>query len=348
MRVIFTTGKAIHLRLWKQLLLLTVALILLSGKLLFQPIVGLGKGTETEEASRQWVTDTIERFSDRIQESIEEVTELRAREATEQEELDTEALEDAEQEVLEGEAMGTFNRNVGTYLALVDQITDETPWLIRVNQTTCVVTIYRALTLEINTASRPLLTKRNLAELVRKRIIAGDSALSQEVETLAAGQPALIEDMQPEENLTVTVCIPVYACPCSVGSPGRETPCGTFYIQDHLRWHELNGPSWGQWCSHFAPSYLFHSLPYVRPNDPNSLEEDAYNQIGQPASHGCVRLTAVDAKYIFDHVPTGGQIEIFYGTEADDLLGKPDRPYVGEWTKGYDPTDPEYKPEAGQ
>ena len=276
--------------------------------------------SESEDLNRESkvenpVAEAIYRFGDRLQESFEEVSRLEREEAAQKEE-----------ELLERrKTMEKLNRNIGTYLTLTNMITDGTPWLIRVNQTTCVVTVYRVLTLETGSRqSYGLLTKQNLAELAAQRIIdTADEADSQ----------------------TVTVYVPVYACPCSVGSPGHETPTGTFYIQDHLRWHELVGPTWGQWCCHFAPSYLFHSLPYERPNDPGSLQEDAYNMIGQPASHGCVRLAAVDAKYIFDHVPTGGQIEIFYGTAEDDLFGKPERPFVGEWTRGYDPTDPEYMPE---
>ena len=144
---------------------------------------------------------------------------------------------------------------------------------------------------------------------------------------------------------TVAVYIPVFACPCSVGA-NNGTPDGTFTLQDHLRWHELVGPTWGQWCCHFAPSLLFHSLPYDRPNDPNSLQEGVYNQIGTSASHGCVRLVAVDAKYIYDHIPSGTKIEIFTGSAEQDPLGTPERPYIGEWNGTYDPTDPEFKPES--
>ncbi len=189
----------------------------------------------------------------------------------------------------------------------LSQITEETPWLIRVNQNTCTVTVYRVLEIKES-------------DIVAESNTDTGSAASQ------------------------TLYVPVYACPCSVGADGG-TPDGVFYIQDHLRWHELIGPSWGQWCCHFAPSYLFHSLPYNIPQDPNSMWDDVYNLIGRPASHGCVRLVAKDAKYIFDHAPTGATVEIFHGTPEDDPLGTPERPYVGEWDKHYDPTDPEYVPE---
>ncbi len=210
---------------------------------------------------------------------------------------------------------------------LLSLIKEDTPWKIRVNQGTCTVTIYRVVDVERNLNSSQ------------------ESANDEKAADYSSG---LVTDSDVSDEMsdagimyeTEQVLIPVYACPCSVGA-NNATPNGTFSIQDHLRWHELIGPTWGQWCCHFAPSYLFHSLPYERPQDPYSLQTDVYNYIGEAASHGCVRLTAIDAKYIYDHVPIGGEVEIFEGSEEDDPLGKPERPNVGSWEHSYDPTDPE-------
>ena len=96
-------------------------------------------------------------------------------------------------------------------------------------------------------------------------------------------------------------------------------------------------------------SYMMKTLRHIGAQvkliNANSIEIDAYNKLGTAASHGCVRLAAIDAKYIYDHIPSGSKVEIFVGTQADDPLGVPERPYVGEWDKYYDPTDPEYQPE---
>lgn len=141
---------------------------------------------------------------------------------------------------------------------------------------------------------------------------------------------------------TVTVyrgSTPVKAFACSVGLYG-STPTGTFTIRDHLRWHELNGPSWGQWCCHITYNILFHSIPYSSYRNKYSLPASAYNKLGRPASHGCIRLAAANAKYIYDHVPVGSKVVIFDGSSKNDPLGKPMPPYVGHWWKNYDPTDP--------
>ncbi|MDD3796008.1 MAG: L,D-transpeptidase family protein, partial [Lachnospiraceae bacterium] len=115
---------------------------------------------------------------------------------------------------------------------------------------------------------------------------------------------------------------PVKALTCSVGLYGA-TPLGTFSIQDKLRWHELNGPSWGQYCEHITWNILFHSVPCNRYRDPYSLPASAYNKLGSAASHGCIRLNVISAKYIYDNCPIGTRVTIFDGTSANDPLGKP-------------------------
>ena len=48
---------------------------------------------------------------------------------------------------------------------------------------------------------------------------------------------------------------------CSVGS---ATPVGTFHLQEKLRWHVLDGPSYGQYCTRIYKGFLFHSVWYYQ------------------------------------------------------------------------------------
>ena len=138
---------------------------------------------------------------------------------------------------------------------------------------------------------------------------------------------------------------PVKAFLCSVGA-GGATPDGTRYIGCKHRWWELDGPSWGQYCEHlvvnpgetFSP-YLFHSIPYNRYQDPRSLTAYSYNMLGQPASHGCIRLNVQAAMYIYNNVPVGTRVRIFHGTSANDPLGKPSLKTIPSY-QTWDPTDP--------
>ena len=131
---------------------------------------------------------------------------------------------------------------------------------------------------------------------------------------------------------------PVHSMYCSPGAATAKY-AGTHYLKDKLRWHELMGPSWGQYCEHITDSILFHSIPYQRAYDPSSMPFSAFNQLGQAVSHGCIRLACIDAYYIYTNCPVGTPVEIGYWG-SDPLT--PKRYYANGSGWGYDPTDPVY------
>ena len=122
---------------------------------------------------------------------------------------------------------------------------------------------------------------------------------------------------------------------CSVG---YATPTGTFSLGEKLRWHLLDGPSYGQYCSRITGSILFHSVWYYSQNkaDQSYIQ---YNKLGSTASHGCVRLTVADAKWIYDNCPSGTRVTI-YNAKNPGPLGKPSAIKVSGYS-GWDPTDPD-------
>lgn len=131
---------------------------------------------------------------------------------------------------------------------------------------------------------------------------------------------------------------------CSTAADGVTTPVGTFKLQDKLRWHTLNGPTYGQYCSHITWNILFHSVPCMRPNDSNSLNPYYYNQLGTAASGGCIRLTVRDAKYLYDSCPIGTKVVI---SDSLETVPRPKTVQVKTapkipLTQTYDPTDPAY------
>lgn len=139
--------------------------------------------------------------------------------------------------------------------------------------------------------------------------------------------------------------VPIKAMTCSTGAPGMRTPTGTFVVQSHLAWHMLNGPSMGQYCSHFLPDYLFHSVPaYGTSRNPYGVNASDFNRLGNAASGGCVRLTVADAKWIYYNVPIGSTVVI--SDSAATPLGKPSVPKMPSGTKGADPTDDFRNPEG--
>lgn len=132
---------------------------------------------------------------------------------------------------------------------------------------------------------------------------------------------------------------PVKAFVCSTAKNTVNTPTGTFSILDKLRWHELNGPTWGQYCSHITSDILFHSVPNSRYNDNHSLKAAEYNKLGTPASGGCIRLTVAHAKWLYDNVPVGTKVIV------SDSVAAPKNVTIEQAQKiplsqNYDPTDP--------
>ncbi|VYU12958.1 L,D-transpeptidase family protein [Clostridium tertium] len=92
----------------------------------------------------------------------------------------------------------------------------------------------------------------------------------------------------------------------STGIEGEETPKGIFSVTDRGEWfyshdYEQGGKYWVQ----FMGDYLFHSLPY---NEDQSEIVDY--TLGEPASHGCIRLKVEDSKWIYDNIDNDTKVII--------------------------------------
>ncbi len=121
-------------------------------------------------------------------------------------------------------------------------------------------------------------------------------------------------------------------------STGYATPTGSFPLGEKMRWHQLMGPSYGQYCTRVYRGILLHSVWYYSySKDSQSCVQ--YNRLGTKASHGCIRLTVADAKWIYDNCPSGTKVTI-YNSADPGPLGKPKTVKVSGYT-GWDPTDPD-------
>ncbi|MDO4554645.1 MAG: DUF5011 domain-containing protein, partial [Lachnospiraceae bacterium] len=131
----------------------------------------------------------------------------------------------------------------------------------------------------------------------------------------------------------------IKAMVCSVGKNGA-TPKGNYNTQNKYRWHTLMGNVYGQYCTRIYKGYLFHSVWYYSQSK-SSQSTKQYNKLGQAASHGCVRLTVADSKWIYDNCPLGTKVTI-YDSNTSGPLGKPSAIKVSTSSKkGWDPTDPD-------
>ena len=132
--------------------------------------------------------------------------------------------------------------------------------------------------------------------------------------------------------------VPVKAMVCSTG--GSTPSSGVYKIPGRRsRWRALYGNVYGQYVTNIVNAILFHSVPYLD-TDPSTLEYWEYDKLGTSASMGCVRLTVADAKWIYENIPAGTQVE-FYSDSNPGPLGKPSSQSISGNVecRDWDPTD---------
>ena len=84
----------------------------------------------------------------------------------------------------------------------------------------------------------------------------------------------------------------------STGLPGKETPKGIFAINGRDKWFFSSEFQQGaKYWVRFMGDYLFHSVPFDE-KQTTILDKT----LGVAASHGCVRLTVDDSKWIYDNI----------------------------------------------
>ena len=142
-----------------------------------------------------------------------------------------------------------------------------------------------------------------------------------------------------EKDVNGNYTVPIKAMICSTGN---ATPKNCkFKLKGKWNWGPLFGGVYGQYISHITGDILFHSVPYLKKNDYNSLEYWEYDKLGTTCSAGCVRLTVEDALWIYNNCPTGTTVE-FYSSSNPGPLGKPSAQKISDniECRGWDPTDP--------
>lgn len=109
---------------------------------------------------------------------------------------------------------------------------------------------------------------------------------------------------------------------CATGTKNYPTPLGTFVLSGRTaRWCEF--PTWGggkaQYWTRIDDSIAFHSVLYSD-NNSMALNVSSLTGLGKRGSHGCIRLTVADAKWIYDHVKKGMTVYIHEDGESDPEL----------------------------
>jgi len=89
----------------------------------------------------------------------------------------------------------------------------------------------------------------------------------------------------------------------SGGRAETPTPLGFFHTQD--RGSSFWSPRFGEGATFWvrlAGQILIHSVPR---DDRWEIKKDEHKKLGLPASHGCIRLSEEDAKWVYQNIPRG-------------------------------------------
>ncbi len=130
--------------------------------------------------------------------------------------------------------------------------------------------------------------------------------------------------------------IPVKAMRCSTG--GKNTPLGVYEAGERYPFRALFYGVYGQYAVRIVNDILFHSSSYDSMSK-NTLIATEFNRLGKSVSHGCIRLTVEDAKWIYDNCAYGTIVEI-YEDKVSGPLGKSEVIKIPK-DSVWDPTDPD-------
>jgi lipoprotein-anchoring transpeptidase ErfK/SrfK len=90
----------------------------------------------------------------------------------------------------------------------------------------------------------------------------------------------------------------------AIGRPTAPTPTGSFSVTDRLQTGDPSGP-YGC-CILAISAHAPHAIQGWSGGDRIAIHSTPEtSSIGQPVSHGCLRLTLAEGRWLLDHVPLG-------------------------------------------
>jgi len=112
--------------------------------------------------------------------------------------------------------------------------------------------------------------------------------------------------------------LPVRYMLCSPGASKSPTRTGTFKMKGtRVRFARFKGLTVSaQYWSLIVSATYFHSILY---NSNNAQDyTSSYNNLGSAVSHGCIRLTVPDARWIYYNAAPGTEVTIRKGSKDDE------------------------------
>ncbi|MCR5205064.1 MAG: Ig-like domain-containing protein [Lachnospiraceae bacterium] len=155
--------------------------------------------------------------------------------------------------------------------------------------------------------------------------LVGDNGIYDELTMMPeAGTYRLVVDLYHKVVMAYTrdengeYTVPVRYMLAGVGASGSPTPTGTFKMENYrLRYERFNGTDcYGQYWSILKGRIYFHSILY-NSFDAKDYTVTSYDNLGKSVSHGCIRLTVPDARWIYYNVAPGTEVEVRKGSSSD-------------------------------
>lgn len=99
---------------------------------------------------------------------------------------------------------------------------------------------------------------------------------------------------------------------CTTGTTETPTPLGSFKMGGPCgRWYYFKKfDCWAQYASRITGGILFHSVIYSE-KDEATLRQSTVNALGTRASHGCVRLSVENARWIYENISPGTTCRVY-------------------------------------
>ncbi len=138
---------------------------------------------------------------------------------------------------------------------------------------------------------------------------------------------------------------------CSTGKKATPSSVGDWVLNGrHATWCIF--PKWGnsyaRYWTRINSDIAFHSPIYTAVSN-SAMQISSYKALGRRASHGCIRLSVWDAKWIYDNIGKGTVVSIVEGMEPDpelrDALKLPplDKKYCTPISTPVPTPEPEYR-----
>ncbi len=123
-----------------------------------------------------------------------------------------------------------------------------------------------------------------------------------------------------DENGDYTVV--VHHCLCSTGKKGTPSDVGDWVLNGrHAQWCVF--PKWGnsyaRYWTRINSNIAFHSPIYTAVSN-QAMNISSYKMLGKRASHGCIRLSVPDARWIYENIGEGTVVSIVENMDRDPEL----------------------------